>query len=499
MADNNKLTRRVVMDVQTGVLYGLAFDDKGDVKGARLMSEGPIVQDPNGGGGAPGMPPGMPGMPGGPKPVTELPYGDTSYAIDPTGKGEFEVFTIVWPEKEDAENGKMPAVASKVLPADLVKAGIAAWPDELKSAAQRDLESEAELKEALNNIMELIGLDNVKRDLKENIALARYQRAKSQLGLEGTSPSLHMVFTGNPGTGKTTVAREYAKVLKALGFIKKATVHEVTRKDLVAGYVGQTALKTREEIDKAKGGILFIDEAYALSRSSSSKDFGTEAIDELVSAMENMRDNLVVIVAGYPEPMKKFIDANEGLKSRFMTYLEFKDYNLDDLGQILDLMVKQRGYSITADAREKALEAIDKEMKLTKENFGNGRTVRNMVEKAEKNLAMRLDQEGKLTKVDPKNDEIKEELTTITLSDVESIDLAGVSELTKDEMGWDTGIGKKEKKVESKPDNPFHDPGEPDIAGFAGDFNAAGGKSTPSNDDTPRAEVNRKKQSHLKR
>lgn len=428
--DKNELKRHVVMDIESGAVYGIALKEDGSVHGMqRFDRDIPTIlgMPPKKPSGAPGLPPGAPGAPS----DDEFPYGKTTYAVDVSGSEDKNLFTIVWPEKEDLEAGQMPHVGVKPLPADLVKEGLAAWPDTLKSAVEKDMENEEALKEAMKNILDLVGLENVKKDLKQNIAMARFIRAKDEVldskGGKNTGPSLHLVFTGNPGTGKTTVAREYAKVLHSLGFIKKPKVHEVSRTDLVAGYVGQTAIKTREQIDKAKGGILFVDEAYALTLSNASNDFGKEAIAELVAAMENMRDDLVVIVAGYPEPMKKFIEANEGLKSRFQTYLTFDDYNLNELSDIMEFMLDDRGYSMDEDAKKLAVELIKEEMHTSKQHFGNGRTVRNLVDKAEKNLAFRLDQAGHLKHGALEKDELKRALTTLTLADVKAIDLAGIS------------------------------------------------------------------------
>jgi SpoVK/Ycf46/Vps4 family AAA+-type ATPase len=362
--------------------------------------------------------------------------------------GNGQLFTIVWPQQAEAERGVMPVIARKDFPSDLVKAGFARPP---AGAAARGggLDNDDELKAALANIDNMIGLDSAKRDIKQNIAVARFNRLKEELGLSAKPISRHMVFTGNPGTGKTTFAREVAKVYHALGFIEKPEVHEVKREDLVAGFVGQTALKTKEQIEKAKGGILFIDEAYALSRESGvtdSKDFGREAIDTLVAAMENMRDDLIVIVAGYTDPMKNFIDANPGLKSRFMTYINFADYSLPELGKIMDVMVSDRGYTMTPEAREHAMKLLNDEKSRAQKDFGNGRTVRNLVEKAEKELALRLESEKKLSKDHGLSDEgIRAALTTITLADVKAVSLQGVN--AKQRPGFSFGSSAR------KPDN----------------------------------------------
>ncbi len=354
------------------------------------------------------------------------PYGQTITAVEVNGYSYGKVFTMVWPTEAEWNKGAKPIVTTKELPQDLIKAGIAPPPKSATGAVDMD----AALGVALKNIDHMIGLDTAKRDIKQNISVARFNEVKQELGLDSNPISRHMVFTGNPGTGKTTFAREVAKVYKALGFIEREDVLEVKREDLVAGYVGQTALKTKEVIDKAKGGVLFIDEAYALSRSADSpggsNDFGREAIDTLVAAMENMRDDLIVIVAGYQAPMQKFIDANEGLKSRFMTYITFEDYSVPQLGQILDTMVGDRGYKLDPDARAFAMGLLEKEKDRVKpKDFGNGRVVRNLVEKSEKELAERLEKEGKLGsgRGGLDKEQLKKELTTLTLADLKGVSL----------------------------------------------------------------------------
>lgn len=442
-----EFTKHLIVDLKTGFAYGVKLDGDGNCKAVqplnsaiesldgRLINKfGPLVSAAN------------------PEKANTLPYGQTTYCVEMTADGKTgQLFTLVWPKKEDADKGVLPQVARKSLPENLMEAGIAAIPKGLQDGKGTGVDDEETLKKALKNIDDMIGLDNAKRDIKQNIAVARFNRMKQELGLATKPISRHMVFTGNPGTGKTTFAREVAKVYHALGFIEKPTVHEVKREDLVAGFVGQTALKTKEQIDKAKGGILFIDEAYALSREagpgSDSKDFGREAIDTLVAAMENMREDLIVIVAGYTEPMKKFIDANEGLKSRFMTYINFDDYTMPQLGQIMDFMLKERGYTMSPDAREIAMEKLEAEAKRAKASFGNGRTVRNLVEKAEKELAMRLEGEGKLSKSGTSAlppEELKKALTTLTRADVEKVSLSGLtSRHVSKPIGFDEDVVRK--------------------------------------------------------
>ena len=430
-----KEERRYVLDIETSVVYHINIDaDSDKVLGVRRATQGPIVSA--GSGPQPGQP------------QEELPFGQTVYAIDPTGERPFELYTIVFPTKEQMDQGEMPQMSTSALPRDMIKAGLATMPKGLRPVSQLDVENEAELKQAMSTINDLIGLKNVKEDLNKNIAMARFGRAKERIfgkpdkGNKHTSPSLHLVFTGNPGTGKTTVAREYAKVLHALGFIRKPEVTEVQRTDLVAEFVGQTGPKTRKVLQKAKGGVLFIDEAYALTLTSSDKDFGKEAIAELVATMENNRDDLVVIVAGYSEPMKNFINANEGLKSRFLNYITFDDYSKPELSGIMDFMLKSRGYEMDPDARARAIDLLDQDRIASGKAFGNGRTVRNLVDKAEQNLALRLDREGKLKKdsgIDA--DAMKGLLTTITIDDVNKVDLSGVRSIDNPNAGKGSGFG----------------------------------------------------------
>lgn len=425
---SNEVTKHLIVDLKTGFAYGIKMDSEGNCKAVQPLNTQIESLD-----GRPvrkfGPLEGKHGMDL--KDPATLPYGKTTYCVEmsPDGKPG-DIFTIVWPKKEDADKGLLPAVAKRGLPEDLVKAGIAPMAKLDKGDAVDD---DAALKAALKNIDDMIGLDGAKRDIKQNIAVARFNRAKQELGVSVNPISRHMVFTGNPGTGKTTFAREVAKVYHALGFIDKPEVHEVKREDLVAGFVGQTALKTKEEIEKAKGGVLFIDEAYALSRGSEGggggdgKDFGREAIDTLVAAMENMRDDLIVIVAGYTDPMKNFIEANPGLKSRFMTYINFEDYDQKDLTSIMDFMFKERGYTVEPEARDYAIQMIEDERVRAKKDFGNGRTVRNLVEKVEKELALRLEEENKLGKSHGlTTDELKKELTTIKMADMEKVNLEGL-------------------------------------------------------------------------
>ena len=234
-------------------------------------------------------------------------------------------------------------------------------------------------------------------------------KLRQQNDLKTVDMSLHMVFTGNPGTGKTMIARIMARIYRSLGVLSKGHLVEVDRSGLVAGYVGQTATKTSAVIEKALGGVLFIDEAYALN-GKSENDFGQEAIDTLLKAMEDHREDLVVIVAGYDGLMEKFIHSNPGLESRFNRYLHFDDYSIDEMLAILDLNVKKGQYRFTEDAREAARAYIEA-ANTSSISFGNARGVRNLFERLLVAQANRLAQSQELS---------KDDLMTITAEDVQA-------------------------------------------------------------------------------
>ena len=248
-----------------------------------------------------------------------------------------------------------------------------------------EAESERPPMEELN---ELIGLDSIKKDVKELIDLVKTQRMRAEHGLKTVPVSLHLVFSGNPGTGKTTVARILARLYAQIGALSKGQLVEVDRSGLVAGFVGQTALRTQEKIQEAMGGILFIDEAYTLAKEGN--DFGQEAIDTILKAMEDNRDDFCVIVAGYTEPMKHFINSNPGLKSRFNKYFEFPDYTFEELWQIFLMQCRKYDY-VLDEAAEKSVEELIRRMEEEKEeNFANARQVRNLFEKIITRQATRL-------------------------------------------------------------------------------------------------------------
>jgi probable Rubsico expression protein CbbX len=235
---------------------------------------------------------------------------------------------------------------------------------------------------------ELIGLVPVKTRIRETAALLLVDRARRQLGLTTGAPSLHMSFTGNPGTGKTTVALRMAQILHRMGYVRKGHLVAVTRDDLVGQYIGHTAPKTREVLKKAMGGVLFIDEAYYLYRPENERDYGQEAIEILLQVMENQRDDLVVILAGYKDRMDTFFRSNPGLSSRIAHHIDFPDYSAQELLSISDLMLTQMQYRVSPAARDALSEYIERRMQ--QPHFANARSIRNALDRARLRQANRL-------------------------------------------------------------------------------------------------------------
>lgn len=246
------------------------------------------------------------------------------------------------------------------------------------------------LEEQMLLLNQLVGLDCVKCKVNDLIAFQKVQLLRKVKGLHSPISTMHLAFIGNPGTGKTTVARIVGRIYRKLGLLSKGHFMEVSRTDLIAGYQGQTAHKVKKVIEKAKGGVLFIDEAYSITENEHTDSYGRECLTELTKALEDYRDDLVVIVAGYTEPMQKFFESNPGLKSRFNTFIEFEDYNASELFEILLCMCKKNDYELTSEAEDKLKEYFDDSLKKNNGQFANGRFVRNVFDDLVMNQARRI-------------------------------------------------------------------------------------------------------------
>ncbi|HUR40090.1 MAG TPA: CbbX protein [Verrucomicrobiae bacterium] len=248
---------------------------------------------------------------------------------------------------------------------------------------------DAKVTEVLEKLdRELVGLAPVKARIRETAAFLVVSRARAQLGLEAATPNLHMSFTGNPGTGKTTVALRMADILHRLGYVRKGHLVSVTRDDLVGQYIGHTAPKTKEILKKAMGGVLFIDEAYYLYRPENERDYGQESIEILLQVMENHRDDLVVILAGYKDRMDTFFRSNPGFSSRIAHHIDFPDYSEPELMSIAQLMVERMNYRLDTEAQAALREYIER--RVQQPHFANARSIRNALDRARLRQASRL-------------------------------------------------------------------------------------------------------------
>ena len=281
----------------------------------------------------------------------------------------------------------------------------------------KDLNGENEgksLEDLLKELNELTGLSSVKQDVNSQINIVKMRQIREEKGLKQPALSLHMVFSGNPGTGKTTVARLVAEIYHKLGVLSKGDLVEVDRADLVAGYVGQTALKVQEVVQNALGGILFIDEAYTLTNTKRENDFGSEAIATLLKAMEDNRDDFLVIVAGYPDLMQEFLQSNPGLRSRFNKFINFEDYSPDELIEILNMRCHKNGMTLSKEGQVYAKAFFEKRCKTNRADFANGRDVRNFFDQAYINMSNRLAMEENFS---------EEDMSMIILDDLKEISL----------------------------------------------------------------------------
>jgi len=272
---------------------------------------------------------------------------------------------------------------------------------------------DAEIEPVIDQLdTELVGLAPVKARIREIAAFLVVSRARAAMGLEAATPSLHMCFTGNPGTGKTTVALRMAEILHRLGYVRKGHVVSVTRDDLVGQYIGHTAPKTKEVLKKAMGGVLFIDEAYYLYRPENERDYGQEAIEILLQVMENHRDDLVVILAGYKDRMDTFFQSNPGMSSRIAHHIDFPDYSEDELSLIAGKMVEGMNYRLDADAENAMADYIH--LRRQQPHFANARSIRNALDRARLRQANRIFREAMAGKATVN----AEQLSTIAAEDI---------------------------------------------------------------------------------
>ena len=295
-------------------------------------------------------------------------------------------------------NAPLYAIPGSLPPAPAVSAPTCATP---AARTVADVLAQSQVESVLDELeRDLVGLAPVKTRIRDIAALLVIDKLRANLGLQAQSPSLHMSFTGNPGTGKTTVAMRMAEILHRLGYVRKGHLVAVTRDDLVGQYIGHTAPKTKEVLKKAMGGVLFIDEAYYLYKPENERDYGQEAIEILLQVMENQRDDLVVILAGYADRMETFFRSNPGMSSRIAHHLDFPDYSHDELRQIADRMLGGMNYRYGEGARETFGDYLTR--RIAQPHFANARSVRNALDRARLRQASRLfqDRERELTQDD---------------------------------------------------------------------------------------------------
>jgi probable Rubsico expression protein CbbX len=323
-------------------------------------------------------------------------------------------------------------------PEDGAKAGAALESVDFSDAVSNgkaDVETvvrDSRIQEVLDELdNDLIALQSVKQRIREIAALLVIERLRKEMELATEPPTLHMSFTGSPGTGKTTVALRMASILHRLGYIEKGQLIAVTRDDLVGEYVGHTAPKTKEAVKKSLGGVLFIDEAYYLHRPENERDYGQEAIEVLLQAMETHREEFVVVMAGYKDPMNDFFLANPGMGSRIAHHIHFPDYTPEELMQIADLMFERQTYELSDGAREAFLDYI--RHRVEQPRFAHGRSIRNAIDRARMRQAMRLfDSGSQLT---------KEDLVTIEDEDIRQSSVFSDTEESEPDAGSKNGDG----------------------------------------------------------
>lgn len=324
-------------------------------------------------------------------------------------------FTIWWWIRKEIEVYRIlhdPVYGKKVMGEDYIEP-LPKKDKKPKKGKPVSFEKNNRLQELMKDLNSMIGLSGVKKEIEDIIALENFQRQREKSGLKrnGVGAGGHLVFAGNPGTGKTTVARKLAEIYKELGVVSSGHLVEVDRAALVGQYIGETAIKTQEKIREAIGGVLFIDEAYTLAKGSE-RDYGHEAIDTLLKAMEDYRGQFIVIVAGYPKEMQNFINANPGLSSRFKKTIVFEDYAPDELLEIFKQQCKEDDNILTPEAEELLLDKFTTIYNNRGDDFGNGRTARGVYGTVIQNMSSRV---GKIIKPS------KEELQTILPEDIENL------------------------------------------------------------------------------